>query len=145
MANVPGTVSKILWHFTGGPAWNERDDRQERKRKPPESAYDALVGILRTREVRLGRYSEVVKVRVPTRTYDRKTNKFRARNILKTLRSAPVCCLADIPIAHLSYHAQRYGKFAIGFHRTSVIRHGFNPVLYTTAVQNSVETPLMSS
>jgi hypothetical protein len=47
------------------------------------------------------------------------------------LESARVCCISDIPIAHLAYHAQRYGKFAIGFHRDSVIRSGFNPVFYT--------------
>jgi len=45
--------------------------------------------------------------------------------------SSPVCCLADIPPIHFGYHAARYGKFAIGFHRASVVRHGFNPVLYT--------------
>ena len=45
-------------------------------------------------------------------------------------QSVKVCCLADIPIGHLSYHAQRYGKFAIGFHRESAIKHEFSPVLY---------------
>jgi hypothetical protein len=39
--------------------------------------------------------------------------------------------LADIPIVHLSYQAKRYGQFAIGFHRESAMRHGFNPVFYT--------------
>lgn len=131
VAKVPGTVSKILWHFTGGPAWNDTEDRQERRRKSPAAAFDALLGILSSRELRLGRYSEVIKVRVRTRTYDRTAQKFRSKPILTTIRSAPVCCLADIPIAHLSYHAHRYGKFAIGFHRAAVIKHGFNPVLYT--------------
>jgi hypothetical protein len=39
--------------------------------------------------------------------------------------------LADIPVAHLSYHAHRYGKAAIGFHRDAAIREGFHPVFYT--------------
>ena len=38
--------------------------------------------------------------------------------------------MADIPIAHLSYHASRYGKIAIGFHRDAMIAAGFNPVFY---------------
>jgi hypothetical protein len=42
-----------------------------------------------------------------------------------------VCCLADIPIAHLAYHAERYGKIAIGFHRAAAVRGGFNPVFYS--------------
>ncbi len=52
-------------------------------------------------------------------------------NHIFRLNSAPVCCLADIPIAHLFYQAQRYGNMAIGFHRESAVRHGFNPVFYT--------------
>ena len=47
------------------------------------------------------------------------------------MTSAPACCLSDIPIAHLAYHAYRYGKFAVGFHRDSAIKGGFNPVFYT--------------
>ena len=38
--------------------------------------------------------------------------------------------MADIPIIHLGYHANRYGKFAIGFHRQAIIDCGFSPVLY---------------
>ena len=34
---------------------------------------------------------------------------------------------------HLGYHAERYGKIAIGFHRDAVIRHGFSPVFYQLA------------
>lgn len=39
--------------------------------------------------------------------------------------------MADIPLQHLGYHAKRYGKIAIGFHRDAVIKAGFNPVMYT--------------
>jgi hypothetical protein len=38
------------------------------------------------------------------------------------------CGHSDGPPA---YHARRYGKFAIGFHRDAAIKHGFNPVFYT--------------
>jgi hypothetical protein len=34
MPSSPGTVSKILWHFTGGPRWNEVEKRQEATPKP---------------------------------------------------------------------------------------------------------------
>ena len=44
--------------------------------------------------------------------------------------SPPICCLADIPIMHLGYHAARYGKIAIGFHRDLAIRVQFSPVFY---------------
>jgi hypothetical protein len=47
------------------------------------------------------------------------------------MESAAVCCVADVPVIHLSYFAERYGKFAIGFHRDAAIRHGFNPVFYS--------------
>ncbi len=47
------------------------------------------------------------------------------------MQSSAVCCLSDIPIAHLSYQVKRYGKIAVGFHREAVVKHGFNPVFYT--------------
>ena len=132
-AQNPGTVSQILWHFTGGPAWDEATERQANSRKSAPNAYNALVGILESRELRVGNYKEVVRVRVEkVRTYDRKAKKYKVEHdVLTTLRSAPVCCLADIPIMHLAYHADRYGKFAIGFHRAAALRAGFNPVFYT--------------
>ena len=59
------------------------------------------------------------------------TNKIIGSNFAKTtLESVPVCCLAEIPVEHLSYHAKRYGKIGIGFHRDAAIRCGFNPVFY---------------
>src|ERR1019366_4307274 len=133
MADVPGTVSQMLWHFTGGPTWNRVAKCQNRSPKTAARAYKALVGILESRELRLGNFREVVKVRIPKlRKRNPDTKRYRTeRNVLYTIESAPVCCLADIPIVHLSYHANRYGKFAIGFHRDAAIRHGFNPVFYT--------------
>ena len=133
MTQAPGTVSKILWHFTGGPRWSTTRNRQERRRKPESDAYEALLSILRTKELRLGQYREVVKVKVPKqRQLDEETGKFRiVRNAIIDLQSSPVCCLSDIPVAHLSYQERRYGRIAIGFHRDAVVRHGFNPVFYT--------------
>jgi hypothetical protein len=129
----PGTVSKILWHFTGGPGWNVKSNRQNSSPKPSAQAYENLKSILKSKALRLGGYKEVVKVVLPERRkIDPKTRKVEIlRNVPVTLESAPICCLSDIPAPHLRYHAYRYGKFAIGFHRHAVIRGGFNPVFYT--------------
>jgi hypothetical protein len=129
----PGTVSRILWHFTGGPRWNKVKNRQEGRPKPASEAYEALLSILTSKELRLGQYREVVKVLVPKlRRYNAKKHQTEEiPNTIVELRSSPVCCLADIPVAHLSYQAKRYGRLAIGFHRDAAVRHGFNPVFYT--------------
>ena len=107
-------------------------NRQEKRRKPESEAYEALLSILRSNKLGLGQYREVVKVRVPKlRRRDKNTRKMKTlTNVMVQMMSAPVCCLSDIPIAHLSYQARRYGKLAIGFHREAVVRHGFNPVFY---------------
>lgn len=93
-------------------------------------AYTALVSILQSRTLRLGEYHELVKARYSVRKSDPKTKETRWEPREATFESASVCCLADIPIAHLSYHSHRYGKFAIGFHRNAVVRHKFSPVFY---------------
>lgn len=133
MAFRPGTVSKILWHFTGGPLWDDAINKQRKELKPAIKGYEALKSILKTKELRVGRYHEIVKVIVPEkRQFDFKTRKL---NILKnhpvTVKSKPVCCVADIPLQHIDYHSSRYGKIAIGFHRDSIVKSGFNPVMYT--------------
>lgn len=130
MEQPPGTVSKILWHFTGGPRWNSAKNRQESRPKPAADAYEALVSILRSKQLRLGQYREVVRVRVPQPRRYPANKQEPEKFVYEAIRSSPVCCLADIPIAHLSYQAKRYGKIAIGFHRESAVKHGFNPVLY---------------
>jgi abortive phage resistance protein AbiGi (putative antitoxin) len=129
----PGTVSKILWHFTGGPLWDTTQNKQLTTRKPARQAYANLVSILRAKELRLGTYKEIVRVMVAERRrYDPKSDKFEiVKNVPVELKSAAVCCISDIPANHLGYHAFRYGKFALGFHRSAVVRHGFNPVFYT--------------
>ena len=132
MLSSPGTVSRILWHFTGGPTWNVVENRQENEPKPTEDAYSALVNILKSPELRIGGYREVIQAILPRiQRLDPVTKDvIEEANVRRQISSAPVCCLADIPVIHLNYHAERYGKVAIGFHRDIVVGHGFNPVLY---------------
>jgi hypothetical protein len=135
MASSPGTVSRILWHFTGGPVWDEAAQRQKKELKSIEKAYMSLCKIIESKNLRIGSYKEVVRVSLevdePTASGIVKPTK-----ITRELLSAPVVCLADIPIMHLSYHAERYGKIALGFHRQSVISHGFSPVFYQLCESN---------
>lgn len=143
MSFRPGTVSKILWHFTGGPLWDASTNKQLKELKPARSGYDALNAILASEELRVGSYHEIVKVIVPKkRKYNISTKKFETLlNQPVEVKSSPVCCVADIPLQHISYHANRYGKIAIGFHRKAIVRAGFNPVMYTlehTALLNSL-------
>ncbi len=138
----PGTVSKILWHFTGGPTWNTKTKRQGNSPKPAAKAYKNLKSILRTKELRLGTYKEVVKIILPERrNFNPETKKVEVqKNVPVDIESSSICCLSDIPAAHLRYHAYRYGKFAVGFHRNAIIRAGFNPVFYTLQ-----DTPIVRS
>lgn len=131
----PGTVSKILWHFTGGPNWNEKLKTHALRPKPAAEAFKALRSILGSRELRLGSYTETVGVQIPAqKIFNRFTGKTEIKKKdRKEIVAARVCCLSDIPAAHLGYHARRYGKFAIGFHRSAAVRHGFNPVFYSLA------------
>jgi hypothetical protein len=130
----PGTVSKILWHFTGGPKWDENAYRQTTEPRPVEDAYTATVNILRTRELRVGQTKEVVDMLFPVPKEEEKVlPAIIVEHINKTPIRVPtvtVNCLADIPIMHLGYHSERYGKIALGFHREAVIKHGFSPVFY---------------
>jgi hypothetical protein len=132
MPSSPGTVSKILWHFTGGPKWNDTANMQEETPKNPEDAYLALLGILSSHELRIGKYKEIVHVENPWFQMIGRGSMIvdPSRTMPGVIESSPVNCVADIPIMHLSYHSQRYGKMAIGFHRESVVKHGFSPVAY---------------
>jgi hypothetical protein len=121
---TPGTVSKILWHFTGGPLWDSEKAWQGRERKPASMAYESLLGILRSRTLQVSKYAELVRI-------------YEARGPIEdhmatetTISTKPVCCLADIPVMHLNYHANRYGKFCIGFHRNAILKFEFSPVFY---------------
>ena len=62
---------------------------------------------------------------------DRKTNK------IVELWGYPVSCLADIPLKDLPIHAERYGTYAIGFHKESAINNQFNPVMYVNRENSS--------
>lgn len=129
----PGTVSRILWHFTGGPRWDTEARKQAPEPKPAGEAFDNLCSILKSGKLRLGDYREIVAVVVPeVKTYDQTSSTWITKTDVRyDLQSSAVCCLSDIPIVHLGYHARRYGKFAIGFHRDSAIAAGFSPVMYT--------------
>jgi Putative abortive phage resistance protein AbiGi, antitoxin len=129
----PGTVSKILWHFTGGPVWNSKTNKQGKQLKPSKEAFENLKAIIRSRTLKVGRFQEHVNVVLSSFKEYSPSQKhvIEIKNRQITMHSSSVCCLADIPAVHLGYHATRYGKFAIGFHRVSVVQHGFNPVLYT--------------
>ena len=126
-----GTVSKILWHFTGGPKWDTKNNRQLKELKKFDEAYDILKKIINTKHLKMSDYQEVVKVKVPKNILSKRNKILKPEYYLdKEIKASPICCLADIPIQHLNYHAERYGKFAIGFHRKSAIKNGFNPVFY---------------
>ncbi len=144
----PGTVSKILWHFTGGPSWNPAAHKQRSRPKSSRLAYKNLKSILEAGVLKLGGYREVVRVAPPTRLrYDAKKGRLKAETKAPiTIESSPICCVSDIPAPHLRYHAYRYGKFAIGFHRHAIIDAGFNPVFYTlvhTDVVRSITDALL--
>jgi hypothetical protein len=143
MSFRPGTVSKILWHFTGGPKWDSTTNKQLKELKPANDGYVALQAILKSKQLRLGSYHEVVKVIVPKlRKYNFELKRLEyLKNHPVEVKSSPVCCVADIPLQHIAYHANRYGKIAIGFRREAVIKAGFNPVMYTlenTDLLNSI-------
>lgn len=122
---TPGTVSSILWHFTGGPFWDLELKKQKPEPKPLEDAFSILKAILRSKKLLISKYKEILKIRLPLNSnYLHKGKEF-------TFESSQVCCLTDIPIQHLKYHSKRYGKCAIGFYRESALMNEFNPVLYS--------------
>ena len=128
----PKTHSDILWHFTGGPRWNKKQNNQSRKLKSTKNAFEALTKILESKTLKVGDYHEVIKCTVQDKTYNKETNKIDTQNnVIRTVSTSPVCCVADIPLTELFHHAKRYGKFAIGFKRNSLVKANFNPVFYT--------------
>ena len=58
MTSRPGTVSKILWHFTGGPKWCSKSNKQLEELKPATQGYNALKEILTSKELRVGNYQK---------------------------------------------------------------------------------------
>lgn len=78
----PGTVSKILWHFTGGPIWNEALNKQAEDPKPMELANEILLKILDSKQLRISNYSEVVKVLIPEISVWNQKERKREKNIM---------------------------------------------------------------
>lgn len=129
--------------------WDAKRKRQQRGPKGAPKAYNNLRSILKSREIRLGGYKEIVRLTLPeVRRWDSALRRIVIlRKVPVVLESSPVCCLSDIPAPHLGYHASRYGKFALGFRRDAVINAGFNPVFYTlehTAIIRAIYEGLSS-
>jgi hypothetical protein len=97
-------TSEVLWHFVG-------------RNKTENERYQILLSILSTG-------LKISKDNAEFKFLDLKTKQ------MVTLWGYPVSCLADIPLKDLHIHAERYGRYAIGFHKESVINNNFNPVLY---------------
>ena len=97
-------ASEVLWHFVS-------------REKSDKDSYEILLSVLKT-GLKVGPQKEQFKV------FNQKTQE------VEVLDGYPVACLADIPLKDLHIHAERYGSFAIGFHKASAILNGFNPVLY---------------
>lgn len=138
--SIPGTVSKILWHFTGGPARHPSTKRQLNQPKPNHKAYTAFLNIIKSRYLKAGSDPETVvapspwaasAVKVISERLNRETGIDFGEVDFYQFETSKVSCLADIPLQHLAYHARRYGKFCIGFHRESVVAAKFHPVFYT--------------
>ena len=92
-----------------GPTWNKKEKRQNILHKPAQSAYENLKAIIRSRQLNLGNYLEVVKVILPELTkYDWSNEQIVVKkNVSVEIESSPICCLSDIPAPHLRYHASR--------------------------------------
>ena len=116
-SKMPGTISETLWHFTGGPKTGDNGKGSEEP-KPNKDAYDIVVKILNSKKLMVSYKPEVEEYPSGTDGID------FAEEMQK------VCCMAEIPLKYLPYHAKRYGKFAIGFKREDALDAGFRPVLY---------------
>ncbi len=143
----PVTHSEVLWHFTGGPLWNQKKNTQYKSPKLPGDAYKILLEIIESKNLRIGGYHELIKVTVPKQIrFDSRTRKvITSLNVTHELKTSPVCCVADIPENGLKIHSNRYGKFAIGFKRNSIVKAGFNPVFYTFDTQSIARSYLQAN
>lgn len=132
MTNKPGTVSKILWHFTGGPLWDNKEGKQSYYPKSEQHSFEILNKIVSSKYLKTSDYKEQLQAFVIRQFKDLLTDEEQPLVIptLDKITTTSVVCVADIPIEHLNFHSKRYGKIAIGFKRSSLVRAGFNPVLY---------------
>lgn len=103
-------TSEILWHFVG-------------HNKSEAEQYHILLSILKN-GLKRG------KTKAEFKFIDPKTNRIRIA------WGYSVVCLADIPFKDLHIHTERYGRFAIGFHKESVINNHFFPILYVNQYSN---------
>ena len=117
------STSPVLWHFTGGPKWDETTGVLGESIKPENEAYDLLINILLESNLRLSTYREEVSYIVATPSPG-------IGGVTDTIKLNPVCCLAEIPVHNLKGHSDRYGKFALGFNRSEAMDFGFRPVIY---------------
>lgn len=108
---MQGYYSKIYWHFTGGPTVNWADVRTPKEIKDKGKSQIEAVLIL----------NKILSSRKLLATCTEK--------IMGELRTHEFCCVCDIPFKDLIYHADYYGKVAIGF-SAKAIHKQFNPVLY---------------
>lgn len=136
MIRKPRTHSEILWHFTGGPKWDSRKDCPQKSLKPLKLAYENLQSILEGKTLKVGGYHEKININLGKVKELKKVGKKvvvekSAKDVIEIVPTTPVCCVADIPFEELFYHGGRYGKVGVGFKRSSLIKGGFNPVLYT--------------
>ncbi len=108
---MQGYFSKIYWHFTGGPIINWENIRMPKEIEGEQKSSTDAVLIL----------NKILSSRQLLATCTEK--------IMGELRTNDFCCVCDIPLKDLIYHADYYGKVAIGF-SAKAIHKQFNPVLY---------------
>ena len=89
----PGTVSKILWHFTGGPLWDLESNAQSKRKKPKTIAYKNLISILDSKELRIGNYKELAKFRIKKYSGRDENKRPIYKNKDVKIFSQPVCCV----------------------------------------------------
>lgn len=99
-------TSEILWHFVG-------------RGKTDEQSFRSLTSILKS-GLHRGEHSDDFKFIHP------KTKKH------ETWPGHRICSLADIPLKDLHIHVERYGGYALGFHKKNAVLEGFHPVLYAS-------------
>ena len=112
-----GTTSKILRHFTGGPPWDKSLRKQKEDPRPDEEARSRLIDILSSSKLKVSLHPDYIEYRY-------------GESLITGIEVPNFCCVAEIPIQHLSHHSKRYGKYAIGFERDYLQAEKFRPVSY---------------
>ncbi len=63
-------------------------------------------------------------------------NIFHILDIYNKIHEKMVC-FTDVPLSHVAQHSNRYGRFAIAFHKLSLMNIGAQPVFYCTHANKS--------